>query len=124
MTYSRWKFARALLIAALFSDLSTIEPYRRAWRALKAILGRLDVGEKCSPEKSEARMRCCEGCSVYSHRFQTCGSPLDSKTKGLGCFCYLPVIAQIESHTCWLDQEGLGDVWGWSKIVDKHLPTS
>lgn len=65
-----------------------------------------------------ARMHACNGCSLYSKHYETCGTPGESfedpateKLESLGCWCIMREAARLPKKDCWARARGLDIGW-------------
>lgn len=120
----RKRLVLALLVAALFSDVFSVQPYRRCWRALKAIFGLLARNEpRVDADRLQRRNDACERCPYRWPILNTCGSPLRKDLSGKGCYCNLDIAAQLADKQCWIDEIGdtlAADGFGWSAAERRY----
>jgi len=115
-TRQRFGLVAALLVAALFSDILSRAAYRRAWRALRSLVW-VPKQARVSDELRDRRLAACRHCPVR-HK-DTCGSPFHAVPE-IGCWCYLPAIAELAGNHCWIDQNFTDESddharYGWRK---------
>jgi len=118
---SRLKLVRALVIAALWSDVLSRDAWRRAWNAVRALLGIGGEGAKVCRTIAQSRRLACLRCPAYEPKWETCGSPLSGQPE-LGCWCYVGEggKSELASASCWGDDNlGPDFEYGWQKNVVK-----
>lgn len=108
---TKLQLALAIIVAALFSDISDKTTWRRALGLFTIWFGK--DGVKVSEEHYQRRMSACHECPVFYKRLQTCGSPLSKELKGLGCSCFLPVKSRYVNSSCWIDDNVSECEHGW-----------
>lgn len=104
------EFITALWLAARRGSSSPMDTLKDGlhvgFTVLKTLL---NYDRQASREKVEHRLKACLDCPIYCHELKTCGDARTIDDKPLGCFCYIPVKARIESSVCWLrEPEQLG----------------
>lgn len=107
------RLSRALLVAAWFSVKT---PRAAAGRVRSALATWFRFAR--DPEGTEfwsyfRHLRTCYKCPLFYKPLRTCGSPLDKKLDGLGCWCYMPEKAAMAQASCWLDIHAPGNTTGW-----------
>lgn len=113
---SRFRLCLALLVAGLFSDITSRVGWRRIYRAVVLWFGLLRSGETVSDEIAERRLAACRGCPIWYAPLETCGSPFLGKDSDLGCWCYMPAKVRLSAASCWLDSEyGPDAPYGWKQ---------
>lgn len=113
------RFTAALVVAALWSDLTQ----RVTWERLGRVLRLWTVGLRNEALADEAtiaaRLACCRACPLWFAPLRTCGSPL-SEAPELGCWCEMIQKSKLADATCWLDDDmGEAAPHGWNKCVPK-----
>jgi hypothetical protein len=121
---ARKRLVLALLVAAAFSDLLSIQPYRRAWRAMKAIFGLLAKNDpRVDAERLQRRLDACERCPYFYRPLATCGSPLRSELRHVGCRCNIEAKAKLAEADCYIDETSdlaADDGFGWAAAERRY----
>lgn len=110
----RRRLACALILASGFSNVLSRDAWRRAWRALKAMVGLFGEPTKTGYWYIK-RLETCRKCVLFYAPLQTCGSPLNRDWPDGGCWCNQEFAARVPEKTCWLDDElGHDSNAGWN----------
>jgi len=111
------QFILALLVAALFSELTRKSTWTRFYRAFQVLLGIWKSSGKQAPvEVYEKRLATCSKCPLFYKPLATCSSPLKQDSKDLGCHCHLPTKARLAEARCWGDEfAGPDFAYGWEQ---------
>jgi len=113
------QFILALLVAALFSELTRKSTWLRFFRAFQVLVGAWkSSGRQVDGDQYQRRLATCQSCVVFFKGLNTCGSPLKTGATDLGCWCHLPTKARLKEAQCWLDEyakdeNGKPDSNGW-----------
>jgi len=111
---SNLRLCLALLVAALFTNLTDRSGYLRIWRAVSLWWGALEPDSTVSDSLRTARLNACQTCPLFYRPLQTCGTPLKKELRGLGCWCNMEAKAKLTDATCWIDDELPGNKYGWT----------
>lgn len=104
----------ALIVAALGTDIFDRSAYLRIWRAVSLWWGALKPNATVPDSLYRARIETCRRCPIFYHRLQTCGTPLKTELRELGCWCNMETKAKLVDATCWIDDElGTDNKHGW-----------
>jgi len=104
----------ALLVAGLFSPISSGRGWRRIGRAFTLWARGWKPGERATDFLAAKRLSVCRKCPLFYRPLSTCGSPLTNDLRDQGCWCHMPTKSKLVSAECWLD-EMLGEdaPYGW-----------
>lgn len=111
---NRFGLAKALLVAALFSDVTSAQAWRRVWNFLTLWVPRKEKWAEA--EIYHRRLACCHKCPFFFWPLATCGSPFADHPDA-GCWCYEPVAARLADKQCWIDEEGIESEYGWAASI-------
>jgi len=111
MRSNKFQFFCALAVAAAVSDILDPVTWKIAKSLLKVWFWR--SGDVVKAMQFIKRSAACRACPVFYKPLQTCGSPLDKDTRGLGCYCYLPEKVKLPESRCWLDEHSPHRDYGW-----------
>ena len=100
------KFFLAVIVAALWSDVFSATTYRKFGLLFRSVRGRRfnPSDTFVSGDVFKRRMDCCRACTIWYPFLETCGTPLKSALRGMGCYCHLPSKNKLEASACWLDE--------------------
>jgi hypothetical protein len=101
---------------AMLFNLDPVESIPRIFRAglmlVRWCFGRRDIA------LGEQRLAACAKCAMFDPERHSCGhipetmeDPGTGRLVPLGCWCYLPVAAQIPSKDCWARANDLEEGW-------------
>lgn len=119
---SKLRWAMALLVAALWSDILSRDVCRRLKRALTLWFGKASCGERwANHAERERRLAACRRCPVFYAPLQTCGTPLKKDLREVGCWCNVEAKTLYADAKCWGDEQ-LGDEcdFGWRAAEERN----
>jgi hypothetical protein len=106
-------YALALLVAALFSDITERGTWRKVRAAVTLWFKLIEDGKRVPASKLASRLAICARCPVFYKPLGTCGTPLIRELHDLGCWCRMAEKAKFERAQCWLDENGDGSILAW-----------
>ena len=115
---SKLQLCAALLIAGLFSDVTSRRGWERIWRAMALWWGGLSEGSRVTEEVARRRLEVCHGCPIFYRPLGTCGTPLVWELREQGCWCNMQAKSRFQDATCWLDETlGKDAPYGWKRYA-------
>jgi hypothetical protein len=112
----QYQFLKAVLIAARYGIERFTLP--EILSACLSVLKQIFSNKTADASKLIwfSRVKKCLKCPVFDSRRLTCGSPFSTHPE-LGCYCFMPIKAKMNSATCWLDENSDGSTeYGWKEI--------
>lgn len=111
---SKLRLFVAILVAALWTEVTDPAAYRRIWNALTLWFGAMQKGSRVDERTYQRRMYACQNCPLFFKPLMTCGTPLRPDKRGLGCYCCMQYAAKLADKGCWLDENSdMKFPYGW-----------